>query len=112
MTRLIVLQRTSAAEAEGRLPKNLGIGRLCSASVIVCTNNEPGFNTNIFNNEPGFNTNILITTVLFYFFFFFEKLRSNVPSLNQPSLNNNIPSLKNNEPGLNTNKLIMPPFFE
>ena len=106
MTRLIVLQRTSAAEAEGRLPKNLGIGRLCSASVIVCTNNEPGFNTNIFNNEPGFNTNILIML------FFFEKLRSNVPSLNQPSLNNNIPSLKNNEPGLNTNKLIMPPFFE
>ena len=72
MTRLIVLQRTSAAEAEGRLPKNLGIGRLCSASVIVCTNNEPGFNTNIFNNEPGFNTNILITTVLFYFFFFWK----------------------------------------
>jgi hypothetical protein len=34
MTRPIVSQKNSAAEAEGRLPKNLGIGRLCSASVI------------------------------------------------------------------------------
>ena len=28
--------KTSAAEAEGRLLKSFGIGRLCSASVIVC----------------------------------------------------------------------------
>ena len=35
MTRPIVLPKTSAAEAEGRLPKNFGIGRLCSASVIL-----------------------------------------------------------------------------
>ena len=35
MTRLIVSPKTLAAEAEGRLPKNFGIGRLCSASVIL-----------------------------------------------------------------------------
>ena len=29
--------KTSAAEAEGRLLKSFGIGRLCSASVIVCS---------------------------------------------------------------------------
>ena len=32
---LIVSQKSSAAEAEGRLPKSFGFGRLCSASVIV-----------------------------------------------------------------------------
>ena len=32
---LIVSQKTSVAEAEGRLSKSFGIGRLCSASVIV-----------------------------------------------------------------------------
>ena len=36
LTRPIVSQKTSAAEAEGRLSKSFGIGRLCSASVIVC----------------------------------------------------------------------------
>ena len=36
MTRPIVSPKTSAAKAEGRLPKNFGIGRLCSASVIPC----------------------------------------------------------------------------
>ena len=35
MTRPIVSPKTSAAEAEARLPKNFGIGRLCSASVIL-----------------------------------------------------------------------------
>ena len=38
MTRTIFLQKTSAAEAEGQLPKSFGIGRLCSASVIVWVN--------------------------------------------------------------------------
>ena len=32
----IVSEKTSAAEAEVRLPKSFGIGRLSSASVIVC----------------------------------------------------------------------------
>ena len=32
---LIVSKKCSAAEAEGRLPKSFGFGRLCSASVIV-----------------------------------------------------------------------------
>ena len=36
MTRPIVSAKTSEAEAEGRLPKNFGIGRLCSALVILC----------------------------------------------------------------------------
>ena len=36
MTRPIVSQKTSAAESEGRLSKIFGIGRLCSALVIVC----------------------------------------------------------------------------
>ena len=36
MTRPIVSPKTSVAEAEGRLAKNFGIGRLCSALVIVC----------------------------------------------------------------------------
>ena len=36
MTRPIVSQKTSAAKAEGRLSKSFGIGRLYSASVIVC----------------------------------------------------------------------------
>jgi hypothetical protein len=36
MTKPIVSQKTSAAEAEGGLSKSFGIGRLCSASVIVC----------------------------------------------------------------------------
>ena len=35
MTRPIVLQKTSAAEAEGQVPKSFGIGQLCSASVIL-----------------------------------------------------------------------------
>jgi hypothetical protein len=35
MTRPIVLQKTSAAKAEGRLLKIFGIGLLCLASVIV-----------------------------------------------------------------------------
>ena len=33
---LLIDQKTSAAEAEGRLLKSFGIGRLCSASVILC----------------------------------------------------------------------------
>ena len=36
MTRPIVSPKTSVAEAEGRLSKNFGFGRLYSASVIVC----------------------------------------------------------------------------
>ena len=36
MTRLIISPKTAAAEAEGQLPKNFEIGRLCSASVIIC----------------------------------------------------------------------------
>ena len=35
MTRPIVSTKISAAEAKGRFPKNLGIGRLCLSSVIV-----------------------------------------------------------------------------
>ena len=36
MTRPIVSQKTSSAETKGRLSKSFRIGRLCSASVIVC----------------------------------------------------------------------------
>ena len=36
ITKPIVSQKTSAAEAEGQLSKSFGIGRLCSALVIVC----------------------------------------------------------------------------
>ena len=32
----IISTKTAAAEAGGRLSKSFGIGRLCSASVIVC----------------------------------------------------------------------------
>ena len=37
MTRPIVSTKTSAVEAEGRLPKNFGISQLCSDSVILCS---------------------------------------------------------------------------
>ena len=35
MTRPIVSRKTLPAKAEGRLPKNFGVGRLCSALVIL-----------------------------------------------------------------------------
>ena len=40
MTRPIVSPKTLAAEAEGRLPKNFGISRLCSALVILCSKSD------------------------------------------------------------------------
>ena len=36
----LIDQKTSAAKAEGRLPKSFGIGRLCLASVIVWALNQ------------------------------------------------------------------------
>ena len=47
---LIVSQKSSAAKAEGRLPKSFGFGRLCSASVIVCRHDAIRLNYDIHVN--------------------------------------------------------------